>query len=170
MPLLNQVGAIYKHVQNTAGKISPIQKDDLNFLSGWRLGFTRSPFQVRFYYSDSNNFRRLWKAISIGHTVQHLKTSEGMSESLSQNSIRVLSKFSKSFKPTDNDELLDRFLENSANLDFGVQQNTGERIHHVVLPPWAKKDPLLFIVLNRRVIVISCLLSVGIDDGPGLGE
>ncbi|KAH9965265.1 beach-domain-containing protein [Russula dissimulans] len=44
------------------------------------------------------------------------------------------------------------FLENSANLDFGVQQNTGERIHHVVLPPWAKSDPLLFIVLNRRAL------------------
>ncbi|KAI0261217.1 beach-domain-containing protein [Gloeopeniophorella convolvens] len=44
------------------------------------------------------------------------------------------------------------FLENSANLDFGIQQNTGERIHHVVLPPWAKKDPLLFIVLNRRAL------------------
>ncbi|KAI0300557.1 beach-domain-containing protein [Multifurca ochricompacta] len=44
------------------------------------------------------------------------------------------------------------FLENSANLDFGVQQNTGERIHHVVLPPWAKSDPLLFIVLNRQAL------------------
>lgn len=44
-----------------------------------------------------------------------------------------------------------RFLENSANLDFGVQQNNGERIHDVKLPPWAKKDPLLFITLNRRV-------------------
>lgn len=44
-----------------------------------------------------------------------------------------------------------RFLENSANIDFGVQQNTGERIHDVKLPPWAKQDPLLFIILNRRV-------------------
>ncbi|KAI0002519.1 beach-domain-containing protein [Russula compacta] len=44
------------------------------------------------------------------------------------------------------------FLENSANLDFGVQQNTGERIHHVVLPPWAKRDPLLFISLNRQAL------------------
>ncbi|KAH9975416.1 beach-domain-containing protein [Lactifluus volemus] len=44
------------------------------------------------------------------------------------------------------------FLENSANLNFGVQQNTGKRIHHVVLPPWAKQDPLLFIVLNRRAL------------------
>lgn len=44
-----------------------------------------------------------------------------------------------------------RFLENSANLDFGVQQGTGERIHDVKLPPWAKRDPLLFIILSRRV-------------------
>ncbi|KAJ7201121.1 beach-domain-containing protein [Mycena pura] len=44
------------------------------------------------------------------------------------------------------------FLENSSNLDFGIQQNTGERIHDVKLPPWAKKDPLLFIVLNRRAL------------------
>ncbi|KAG5645385.1 hypothetical protein DXG03_006338 [Asterophora parasitica] len=44
-----------------------------------------------------------------------------------------------------------RFLENSANLDFGVQQNTGERIHDVRLPPWARDDPLLFIIMNRRV-------------------
>ena len=42
-------------------------------------------------------------------------------------------------------------LENSANLDFGVLQNTGERIHDVKLPLWAKGDPLLFIYLNRRV-------------------
>lgn len=47
-----------------------------------------------------------------------------------------------------------RFLENSANLDFGVQLNTGEKIHHVKLPPWAKQDPLLFIILNRKVINI----------------
>ncbi|KAF7329558.1 hypothetical protein MKEN_00218700 [Mycena kentingensis (nom. inval.)] len=45
-----------------------------------------------------------------------------------------------------------RFLENSSNLDFGVQQNTGERIHDVKLPPWAKQDPLLFIVMNRRAL------------------
>lgn len=47
----------------------------------------------------------------------------------------------------------ERFLENSANLDFGVQQNTGEKIHDVKLPPWAKNDPLLFIVLHRKVRV-----------------
>lgn len=44
-----------------------------------------------------------------------------------------------------------RFLENSANIDFGVQQNTGEPVGHVILPKWAKQDPLLFIILNRRV-------------------
>ncbi|EKM53226.1 uncharacterized protein PHACADRAFT_210920 [Phanerochaete carnosa HHB-10118-sp] len=44
------------------------------------------------------------------------------------------------------------FLENSANLDFGIQQNTGERIHHVKLPPWAKQDPLLFVTLNRQAL------------------
>ncbi|TBU31477.1 beach-domain-containing protein [Dichomitus squalens] len=44
------------------------------------------------------------------------------------------------------------FLENSANLDFGVQQNTGEKIHDVKLPPWAKQDPLLFIVMNRKAL------------------
>ncbi|KAF8652783.1 hypothetical protein AX16_004175 [Volvariella volvacea WC 439] len=44
------------------------------------------------------------------------------------------------------------FLENSANLDFGVLQNTGERIHDVKLPPWARQDPLLFITLNRRAL------------------
>jgi hypothetical protein len=42
-------------------------------------------------------------------------------------------------------------LENSANLDFGVLQSTGERIHDVKLPPWAKQDPLLFITINREV-------------------
>jgi len=65
---------------------------------------------------------------------------------------------------------LDRFLENSANLDFGVQQNTGERIHHVVLPPWAKGDPHLFIVMNRRVIFISGLFFGSTDDSLGTGE
>lgn len=44
-----------------------------------------------------------------------------------------------------------RFLENTSNLDFGVQQGSGERIHDVKLPPWAKQDPLLFIIMNRRV-------------------
>lgn len=44
------------------------------------------------------------------------------------------------------------FLENSANLDFGVQQNNGERIHDVKLPPWARQDPLLFVIMTRRAM------------------
>ncbi|KAG2136966.1 uncharacterized protein EDB93DRAFT_1253823 [Suillus bovinus] len=44
------------------------------------------------------------------------------------------------------------FLENSSNLDFGISQATGERIHNVKLPVWAKGDPLLFIVTHRRVL------------------
>ncbi|KAH8103359.1 beach-domain-containing protein [Cristinia sonorae] len=44
------------------------------------------------------------------------------------------------------------FLENSQNLDFGVTQNTGERINNVKLPPWAKDDPLLFVTLNRQAL------------------
>ncbi|KAF9014685.1 beach-domain-containing protein [Hymenopellis radicata] len=44
------------------------------------------------------------------------------------------------------------FLENTRNLDFGVQQSSGEKIHDVKLPPWAKQDPLLFITLNRKAL------------------
>ncbi|KDQ53971.1 hypothetical protein JAAARDRAFT_61057 [Jaapia argillacea MUCL 33604] len=44
------------------------------------------------------------------------------------------------------------FLENTANLDFGIQQHTGERIHNVKLPPWARQDPLLFVTLNRKAL------------------
>ncbi|KAF9267665.1 beach-domain-containing protein [Marasmius fiardii PR-910] len=44
------------------------------------------------------------------------------------------------------------FLENYMNLDFGVQQNTGEKINHVKLPPWAREDPLLFVIMNRKAL------------------
>lgn len=53
-----------------------------------------------------------------------------------------------------------RFLENSANLDFGIQHSTGKRIHHVNLPPWAHKDPLLFVTLNRQVRLVLCWWTV----------
>lgn len=42
------------------------------------------------------------------------------------------------------------FLENFSGLEFGVDAG-GERIQDVKLPPWAKQDPLLFIVLHRQV-------------------
>jgi hypothetical protein len=77
--------------------------------------------------------------------------------------LRVLSDISRAFDSAGRDvrgdvrELIPEFftcpefLENSANHDFGVLQNTGERIHDVKLPPWARQDPLLFVMLNRRV-------------------
>lgn len=58
-----------------------------------------------------------------------------------------------------------RFLENSANHDFGTQQ-TGERIHDVKLPPWAHQDPFLFITMNRRALestIVSEQLPAWID-------
>lgn len=47
---------------------------------------------------------------------------------------------------------LPEFLWNSAGLDFGKQSSTGEKIHDVKLPPWAKDDPLLFINLHRQAL------------------
>ncbi|KAG1791176.1 BEACH domain-containing protein [Suillus plorans] len=44
------------------------------------------------------------------------------------------------------------FLENSSNLNFGISQATGEQIHNVKLPAWAKGDPLLFIIIHRCVL------------------
>ncbi|KIM43842.1 hypothetical protein M413DRAFT_26133 [Hebeloma cylindrosporum] len=58
------------------------------------------------------------------------------------------------------------FLENAANHDFGVLQQTGERIHDVKLPPWARQDPLLFIALNRKALespIVSEHLPAWID-------
>ncbi|KAF9479125.1 beach-domain-containing protein [Pholiota conissans] len=58
------------------------------------------------------------------------------------------------------------FLENEANHDFGVLQQTGERIHDVKLPPWARQDPLLFITLNRKALespIVSEQLPAWID-------
>ena len=101
-----------------------------------------------------------WKVISIERTARRLRIFEGMFESSSLSSTHVQSESIISVYAIRECQFVVRFLENSANLDFGVQQNTGERIHHVVLPPWAKEDPLSFIVLNRRVITISAVLSI----------
>jgi hypothetical protein len=109
-----------------------------------------------------------WKATFIERTAQLLRIFEGTSESSSLSSTHVQSKLIVSVYAVRRCQLVPRFLENSANLDFGVQQNTGERIHHVVLPPWAKEDPLLFIVLNRRVIGISDVLSVTLISSQAL--
>lgn len=39
----------------------------------------------------------------------------------------------------------------SAGFDFGVRQN-GERVNHVNLPPWARNDPRLFILIHRQAL------------------
>ncbi|OZJ02277.1 hypothetical protein BZG36_05064 [Bifiguratus adelaidae] len=47
---------------------------------------------------------------------------------------------------------LPEFLENTNRFDFGVKQGTGETIDSVVLPPWAKGDPLAFIQKHREAL------------------
>lgn len=39
----------------------------------------------------------------------------------------------------------------SPGFDFGVRQN-GERVNHVNLPPWARNDPRLFILIHRQAL------------------
>ena len=43
------------------------------------------------------------------------------------------------------------FLRNSNRFDLGRKQN-GTRLDHVVLPPWAKGDSLLFVQLHREAL------------------
>ena len=40
VPFLDQVGAVYEHVQDSAGETGHIQLYDLNLFLGRRLGFT----------------------------------------------------------------------------------------------------------------------------------
>lgn len=63
-----------------------------------------------------------------------------------------------------------RFLENLANLDFGTQQTSGEKIHDVKLPPWAKRDPLLFVTLNRRVSNLLITPTMRFNTCKGAGK
>ena len=43
-------------------------------------------------------------------------------------------------------------LVNVNNFDFGVKQETGEKIDNVALPPWAKGDPDVFIAKHREAL------------------
>ncbi|KAH0538184.1 hypothetical protein FGG08_005200 [Glutinoglossum americanum] len=47
---------------------------------------------------------------------------------------------------------LPEFLSNSNSYNFGVRQGTGEAIDSVVLPPWAKGDPNIFIAKHREAL------------------
>lgn len=46
---------------------------------------------------------------------------------------------------------LPEFLSNSNNFNFGENQ-TGDKVHHVQLPVWAKGDPRLFIEIHRQAL------------------
>ncbi|TGZ78286.1 beach-domain-containing protein [Ascodesmis nigricans] len=47
---------------------------------------------------------------------------------------------------------LPEFLVNSNNYNFGMRQNTNEQISDVILPPWAKGDPKVFIAKHREAL------------------
>ncbi|XP_048453045.1 lysosomal-trafficking regulator [Rhincodon typus] len=46
---------------------------------------------------------------------------------------------------------LPEFLVNREGFDFGMRQN-GERVNHVNLPPWARNDPRLYILIHRQAL------------------
>lgn len=109
--------------------------------------------------------------ISQEHIIPHLKMCEGMSENLFPSSLRALSLCSDVIVQIWFILICGRFLQNLNNLDFGVQQSTGEKIHDVKLPPWAKGDPLLFIMEHRKVDVIDkfdCVYDINIETGLGV--
>ncbi|PKS09441.1 hypothetical protein jhhlp_004056 [Lomentospora prolificans] len=47
---------------------------------------------------------------------------------------------------------LPEFLKNINGYNFGIKESTGERVDDVILPPWAKGDPNLFIQKNREAL------------------
>ena len=42
----------------------------------------------------------------------------------------------------------------AAGFNFGECQ-TGERVDHVILPPWAKDDRRLFVLKHRQVYIVA---------------
>ncbi|XP_058238437.1 lysosomal-trafficking regulator isoform X2 [Hemibagrus wyckioides] len=46
---------------------------------------------------------------------------------------------------------LPEFLVNREGFDFGIRQNS-ERVNHVNLPPWARNDPRLFVLIHRQAL------------------
>lgn len=47
---------------------------------------------------------------------------------------------------------LSEFLVNKNGYNFGTKQQTGEQINDVILPPWAKGDPQIFIAKHREAL------------------
>lgn len=58
------------------------------------------------------------------------------------------------------------FLSNMNEYDFGERQSNGAKIDNVMLPPWAKNDPKIFIAKQREALeseFVSRHLQVWID-------
>ena len=54
---------------------------------------------------------------------------------------------------------------NRSLLDFGCMQ-TGQRVHHVALPKWAKNNPYIFVVTMRKALesdIVSTSINHWID-------
>ncbi|KAF2139013.1 uncharacterized protein K452DRAFT_255050 [Aplosporella prunicola CBS 121167] len=47
---------------------------------------------------------------------------------------------------------LPEFLKNMNGYNFGTKQGSGEKINDVVLPPWAKGDPEIFVTKHREAL------------------
>ena len=47
---------------------------------------------------------------------------------------------------------LPEFLTNINDYDFGRRQSTGTKVDNVILPPWAKGDPKIFIAKHREAL------------------
>ncbi|TTI76904.1 Lysosomal-trafficking regulator [Bagarius yarrelli] len=67
---------------------------------------------------------------------------------------------------------LPEFLVNREGFDFGIRQNS-ERVNHVNLPPWARNDPRLFVLIHRQALEseqVSQMLCQWIDLVFGLKQ
>ncbi|KAH9177644.1 beach-domain-containing protein [Lactarius sanguifluus] len=152
-------GRIFRDLTRPMGALNPARREAAQSRYENLEGVGEKPFHYGTHFSSSMIVCHF--LIRLAPFTNMFKTLQGgdwdLPDRLFSNIHRAYSSASRDIRG-DVRELIPEFytcpefLENSANLDFGVQQNTGERIHHVVLPPWAKEDPLLFIVLNRQAL------------------
>ncbi|KAH9006451.1 beach-domain-containing protein [Lactarius hatsudake] len=152
-------GRIFRDLTRPMGALTPARREAAQSRYENLEGVGEKPFHYGTHFSSSMIVCHF--LIRLAPFTNMFKTLQGgdwdLPDRLFSNIHRAYSSASQDIRG-DVRELIPEFytcpefLENSANLDFGVQQNTGERIHHVVLPPWAKEDPLLFIVLNRQAL------------------
>ncbi|KAF7792655.1 hypothetical protein EIP86_003752 [Pleurotus ostreatoroseus] len=163
LSILNQVSgrtpSDATHLSKPMGALTPARREDAES----RYANLKSVGEVPFHYGThfSSSMIVCHFLIRMEPFTHMFKTLQGGDWDLPD---RLFSDMKRAYESASQDprgdvrELIPEFfncpefLENSANLDFGVLQNTGERIHDVKLPLWAKSDPLLFIYLNRRAL------------------